>query len=240
MNSLYFSINSSDFSFGGQCIIARIRLTGKEMVLEQYEVGNFAVFAYLVGDEQAGKGLIIDPAGETEMLINEAKKFGIEITYIVNTHSHVDHIMGNAEMKRRTEAKIIIHEAEEQWLTHTPSSMLDMFGAQPSPPADITVREGDFITVGNVALRVIHTPGHSPGGMSLYGDGVVFTGDTLFVGSVGRTDFPYASWEQLEHSIRTRLYSLPGNTIVYPGHNYGVSPSSTIGDESLSNQFVRG
>jgi hydroxyacylglutathione hydrolase len=210
------------------------------MVLEQYEVGNFAVFAYLVGDEQAGKGLIIDPAGETEMLINEAKKFGIEITYIVNTHSHVDHIMGNAEMKRRTEAKIIIHEAEEQWLTHTPSSMLDMFGAQPSPPADITVREGDFITVGNVALRVIHTPGHSPGGMSLYGDGVVFTGDTLFVGSVGRTDFPYASWEQLEHSIRTRLYSLPGNTIVYPGHNYGVSPSSTIGDESLSNQFVRG
>jgi len=210
------------------------------MVLEQYEVGNFAVFAYLVGDEQAGKGLIIDPADETEMLINEAKKFGIEITYIVNTHSHVDHIMGNAEMKRRTGAKIIIHEAEEQWLTHTPSSMLDMFGATPSPPADMTVREGDSITVGNVALRVIHTPGHSPGGISLYGDGVVFTGDTLFVGSVGRTDFPYASWEQLEHSIRARLYSLPGDTIVYPGHNYGVSPSSTIGDELVSNQFVRG
>ncbi|MCK5553366.1 MAG: MBL fold metallo-hydrolase, partial [Deltaproteobacteria bacterium] len=110
------------------------------MVLGQYEVGSFAVFAYLVGDEETGKGLIIDPADETEMLIEEAKKFGIEITYIVNTHGHVDHIMGNAEMKRRTGAEIIIHEAEEEWLVHTPSYMLDMFRAQPSPPADITVK----------------------------------------------------------------------------------------------------
>ena len=213
---------------------------GGKMVLGQYEVGSFAVFAYLVGDEETGKGLIIDPADETEMLIEEAKKFGIEITYIVNTHGHVDHIMGNAEMKRRTGAEIIIHEAEEEWLVHTPSYMLDMFRAQPSPPADITVKDGDSITVGDIALEVIHTPGHSPGGISLHRDGVVFTGDTLFVGSVGRTDFPYASWEQLEHSIRTRLYTLPGNTVIYPGHNYGFSPSSTIDDEMLNNQFVRG
>ncbi len=203
-------------------------------------MGNFAVFAYLVGDEESGKGLIIDPADDAEMLINEAKKFSLKITYIVNTHSHVDHIMGNAEMKRRTEAKIIIHEAEEEWLLRTPPYMLDMFRAQPSPPADITVKDGDSIKVGGVSLRVIHTPGHSPGAISLYGDGVVFTGDTLFVGSVGRTDFPFASWEQLEHSIRTKLYVLPGNTIVYPGHNYGYSLSSTIGDEMLNNQFVRG
>ncbi len=215
-------------------------LKGGKMVLEQYEVGNFAVFAYLVGDKEAGKGLVIDPADETEMLIDEAKKLGLEVIYIVNTHSHVDHIMGNAEMKRRTGAKIIIHETEEEWLVHTPSYLLDMFGAQPSPPADITAKEDDSITVGSVVLRVIHTPGHSPGGMSLHGDGVVFTGDTLFVGSVGRTDFPYASWEQMEHSIRTKLYTLPGNTIVYPGHNYGLSPSSTIGDEMLNNQFVKG
>ena len=210
------------------------------MVLEQYEVGNFAVFAYLVGDAENGKGLIIDPADETEMLINEAEKFGLEITYIVNTHSHVDHIMGNAAMKRRTGAKIIVHEAEEEWMVHTPSHMLDMFGAEPSPPADMTVKEGDSITLGRASLRVIHTPGHSPGGISLHGDGVIFTGDTLFVGSVGRTDFPYASWEQLGHSIRTKLYTLPENTIVYPGHNYGFSPSSTIGEEMLNNQFVRG
>jgi glyoxylase-like metal-dependent hydrolase (beta-lactamase superfamily II) len=215
-------------------------LKGGKMVLEQYEVGNFAVFAYLVGDEEAGKGLVIDPADETEMLISKAEKFGLEITYIVNTHSHVDHIMGNAEMKRRTGAKIIVHEAEEEWLARTPSYMLDTFGAEPSPPADMTVKEGDSITVGRASLRVIHTPGHSPGGIGLHGDGVVFTGDTLFVGSVGRTDFPYASWEQLEHSIRTKLYGLPEHTIVYPGHNYGFSPSSTIGEEMVNNQFVRG
>jgi glyoxylase-like metal-dependent hydrolase (beta-lactamase superfamily II) len=211
-----------------------------KMVLKQFEVGSFAVFAYLVGDEETGKGLIIDPADETEMLIEEATKFGLEITSIVNTHGHVDHIMGNAEMKRRTGAEIIIHEAEEEWLLRTPPYMLDMFRAQPSPPADITVKDGDSITAGGVVLKVIHTPGHSPGGISLLWDGMVFTGDTLFVGAVGRTDFPYASWEQLEHSIRTRLYTLPGNTVVYPGHNYGVSPSSTLGDEMLNNQFVRG
>jgi len=212
---------------------------GEKMIVEQYEVGNFAVFAYLVGDEEAGKGLVIDPANEPERLLNEAKKFGLEIVYIVNTHSHVDHIMGNAEMKRRTGADIVIHEAEKEWIVHTPSYMLDMFGALPSPPADITVKEGDSVAVGNVSLKVIHTPGHSPGGISLHGDGMVFTGDTLFVGSVGRTDFPYASWEQLEHSIRTKLYTLPGNTIVYPGHNYGVSASSTIEHEMFNNQFVR-
>lgn len=213
---------------------------GGKMVLKQFEVGSFAVFAYLVGDEETGKGLIIDPADETEMLIEEANKFGLEITSIVNTHGHVDHIMGNAEMKRRTGAEIIIHEAEEEWLLRTPPYMLDMFRAQPSPPADITVKDGDSITAGGVVLKVIHTPGHSPGGISLHWDGMVFTGDTLFVGAVGRTDFAYASWEQLEDSIRTKLYTLPRNTVVYPGHNYGSSPSSTLGDEMLNNQFVRG
>jgi len=211
------------------------------MVLKQYEVGNFAVFCYLVGDEEIKEGLFIDPADNADKLIADAKTQGVnKIKYIVNTHSHVDHTMGNAEMVKKTGAKIIIHEEDAPFLTRTSSDLLMMFRAKPSPPADIQVKEGDIIQVGEVGLKVIHTPGHSPGGMSLYIKGKVFTGDSLFVGSVGRTDFPGSSWEVLEASIRNKLYVLPGDTIVYPGHNYGSTPSSTLLQEKRHNPFVRG
>jgi hydroxyacylglutathione hydrolase len=213
----------------------------KKMVVNQYEVGNFAVFCYLIGDEETKEGLFIDPADDVERLISEAKSHGVEkIKYIVNTHSHVDHIMGNKEMVKRTGAKVVIHEEEARYLVQTPADLLMMFRATPSPPADLLVKEGDVIQVGKVGLKVIHTPGHSPGGMSLYIDGMVFTGDTLFVGSVGRTDFPGSSWEAMETSIRKKLYVLPGDTIVFPGHNYGSTPTSTIQYERRHNPFVRG
>ena len=211
------------------------------MVVKQVEVGNFGIFCYLVGDEETGEGLFIDPADGADKLISEAKANGLKkIKYIVNTHCHVDHIMGNAEMAKKTGAKIVIHEEDAKYITQTPPDLLTMFRARPSPPADIPVKDGDFIQVGKVALKVIHTPGHSPGGMSLYLDGMVFTGDTLFVGSVGRTDFPGCSWEELEESIQKKLYVLPGDTVVYPGHNYGPTPTSTIQYEKRHNSFVRG
>ncbi len=211
------------------------------MIIKQYEVGNFAVFCYMIGDEEAKEGLFIDPADDADMLLSEAKSHGIhKIKYVVNTHSHVDHIMGNAAMVKKTGAKIVIHEKDAPLLTKTPSYLLDMFRATSSPTADIQVKDGEVIQVGNVGLKVLHTPGHSPGGMSLYVDGMVFTGDSLFVGSVGRTDFPGSSWEELETSIRKKLYVLPGETIVYPGHNYGPRPTSTIQFEKRNNPFVRG
>ncbi len=211
------------------------------MVFKQVEVGNFAVFCYLIGDEETKEALFIDPADDTDVLISEAKSKGLnKIKYIINTHSHVDHIMGNAEMVKKTGAKIIIHEEDAMHLTRTPTDLLTMFRAKPSPPADILVKEGDLIQVGNLSLKVIHTPGHSPGGMSLYMDGMVFTGDSLFVGSVGRTDFPGSSWEVLEASIQKKLYVLPGDTMVLPGHNYGTTPTSTIQYEKRNNAFVRG
>jgi hydroxyacylglutathione hydrolase len=211
------------------------------MFVKQYEVGNFAVFCYLIGDEETKEGLFIDPADDADRLISEAKSKGIhKIKYIVNTHSHVDHIMGNAEIVKKTKAEIIIHEEEAGYLVQIPSYLLEMFSATPSPPADILVREGDVIQIGEVKLKVIHTPGHSPGGISLYMDGMVFTGDSLFVGSVGRTDFPSSSWEVLEASIRKKLYALPGDTVVFPGHNYGPTPTSTIQYERRHNPFVRG
>jgi hydroxyacylglutathione hydrolase len=210
------------------------------VIIRQIEVGNFSIFSYLVADEHAKEGLFIDPSDDHELLLKEAKAHDLTIKYIVNTHCHIDHSMGNREMVRRTGAQIIIHEADAAGLLDTPPDILNMFGAAEPPPADILVSDGDLIQVGKVALKVIHTPGHTPGGMCLYIDGMVFTGDTLFAGSVGRTDFPGGSYEDLERSIRTKLYTLPGETVVFPGHNYGMRPTSTIQQERRSNAVVRG
>jgi glyoxylase-like metal-dependent hydrolase (beta-lactamase superfamily II) len=209
------------------------------MFIQQIEVGRFSVFAYLLGEDAGGEGLVIDPADEVDEIIALAKSKKIAIKNILNTHAHVDHIMGNEEMKRKTGAKIIIHEDDAPLLTQTPRSMLAMFGGRPSPPADQTVKDGEIIRAGEVSLKVLHTPGHSPGGMCLYGEGVVFTGDTLFVGGLGRTDLPGGSWEVMLNSIRTKLLTLPDETIVYPGHNYGPSPKSTVKNERLYNPFLK-
>ena len=144
------------------------------MLIRQFEVGNMSIFSYLIGDELAKECLFIDPADEHDTLLAEAESKGLTIKYIVNTHSHIDHVMGNKEMVRRTGAKIVIHEADAPGLADTPQNLLDMFGAEPSPPADILVSDGDVIKVGNIGLKVIHTPGHTPGGMCLGAWGAVF------------------------------------------------------------------
>jgi len=210
------------------------------VIIRQIEVGNFSIFSYLIGDEQARECLFIDPSGDHDLLLKEARAHKLSVKYIVNTHSHIDHTMGNREMVRRTGAKIVIHKADAAGLFDTPRDILEMFGAELPPPADILVSDGGLIQVGSVALQVIHTPGHTPGGMCLYIEGMVFTGDTLFVGSVGRTDFPGGSYAELEQSVRAKLYTLPGDTVVFPGHNYGMTPTSTIQHERRTNAVIRG
>ena len=213
--------------------------TGGIMFIEQRQVGQMAVFAYLVGDEESGEALVIDPAEETDGLIQAAEKKKARIRYIVNTHGHVDHTGGNAEMKEKTGATIILHEDDADMLISTPAAMLRLFGAKQSPPADRTVRDGDLIEVGDVRLRVIHTPGHSPGSMVLFVDGYAFTGDTLFVEAVGRSDMPGGSGEVMFDSIQRKICILPDETVVLPGHNYGSMPTSTIGHEKKFNPFLR-
>jgi glyoxylase-like metal-dependent hydrolase (beta-lactamase superfamily II) len=133
-----------------------------------------------------------------------------------------------------------MHEMDDEMFSSPQAhAHASQFGFTPSPPADITVKDGDAIVVGDVSLEVIHTPGHSPGGICLLGDGNLFTGDTLFVGGIGRTDLPGASMGQFMASIKERLLSLPGDTIVWPGHDYGFKPSSTIEEEKKSNPWLR-
>jgi glyoxylase-like metal-dependent hydrolase (beta-lactamase superfamily II) len=209
------------------------------MFLKQMQVGNMAVFAYLLGDPATGEALVIDPAADIDGIIAQANKNNLKIKYIVNTHGHVDHISGNTDMKEKTGAQIVIHESDADMLTSTPAMVLRMFGAKQSPTADRTVRDADIISVGGVSLEVLHTPGHSPGSMSLYTEGYVFTGDTLFVGGVGRTDLPGGSGQVMARSIQQKLCTLPDDTKVMPGHNYGGAPTSTIGREKTSNPFLR-
>jgi hydroxyacylglutathione hydrolase len=204
------------------------------MIIEQIQVGGFAIFCYFLGDEESGEGIVIDPGGPAEPLLESAKASGIaKIKLIVNTHSHVDHIAGNKFMQDATGAPIAIHEAEANDLEHPNMAMLMMFNAKPSPPPSVLLKEGDKITFGKQSVQVIHTPGHTTGGICLYWPGYVITGDTLFVSGVGRTDLPGGSYQVLEDSIVNKLFKLPDDTIVLPGHNYGATPTSTIARERM-------
>jgi len=200
-----------------------------------------ANFCYLVGDESLKTCALIDPAFETDRILAEAGGLGYRVTHIINTHGHSDHTAGNEAIKTATGAKLLIHEVDANRLgkvVHKTFSRI--LGGKGSPAPDVLLNDNDLIQIGDgTNLRVIHTPGHTPGSICLYSDGHIFTGDTLFVGAVGRTDLPGGSSKQLRTSIQEKIYTLPGSTIVWPGHDYGPYPSSTIEQEKHTNPFTR-
>ncbi len=210
------------------------------MDVEQIKVGYMEVFCYLVSCPETKEALVIDPAGDEERIVEKIRKKGLDLKYIVNTHGHADHTCGNQKMKELTGAKIVMHEEDDR-IFNSPEGQLmaKQMGFALSPHADVFVKDGDEIAVGSVSLKVIHSPGHSPGGICLLGDGNLFTGDTLFVGAIGRTDLPGASLTRFMQSINERLLTLPGETVVWPGHDYGNRPSSTIDIEVKTNPWLR-
>jgi hydroxyacylglutathione hydrolase len=208
------------------------------MMIKQMPVGQMAVFCYIVGCEETLECVLIDPAGSEEQVLRVLSRKKLQPRYIINTHGHPDHTCGNQLIQEKTGAKIVMHEADAR-LFDTPAAriMARQMGFRPSPPVDWQVRDGDLISLGRETLQVIHTPGHTPGSICLYGRGNLFTGDTLFVGAAGRTDLPGGSLEILLQSFREKIMTLPDDTVIRPGHDYGDRPTSTVGREKKTNPY---
>ncbi len=207
------------------------------MIIKQIIVGSMSVCCYVIGCSETKVGAVVDPGGSEEKIMAAVRDEGLQIKYIINTHGHPDHVCGNGRLKEATGALIVMHEADAKFFAQDDTKQyFSMLGLPESPPPDKLVKDGDILKMGQIKLEVIFTPGHTPGGICLYNSPNVFTGDTLFVGGVGRTDFPGGSPELLQRSIHERLLSLPDDTIVWPGHGYG-GDSSTIGTEKRANPF---
>ena len=204
------------------------------MLMKSLVVGPLQVNCFVIADEKTGESMVIDPGDEPDRIIDVIKGNGLKVKYIICTHAHFDHVGGITELKDETDAKIVIHQ-EERELYNSAMDQAAFWGYElaPLPEPDMFVKEGDKIEIGHLSFEVFHSPGHSPGGISLYGEGVVFTGDTLFAGSVGRTDFYGGDINKLKKSF-LRLMSLPPDTKVFCGHG----PASNISREKASNFFM--
>jgi len=199
-------------------------------------VGPLFSNCYIVWDEDTKQGVIIDPGDDADVILKSVEKLGIKIIYILATHGHFDHVGAVAPLKRQLKAEFLAHK-DDFFFIEDGENAARRWGVdiEQPPKPDRFLKDGDKIKIGKFHLEVIHTPGHSPGGISFLYDKMLFGGDTLFQGSIGRTDFRKGSFEDLSNAIKTRLYTLPDDTIVYTGHG----PITTIGDEKRYNAFVR-
>ena len=205
------------------------------MIIKSLPVGPLYTNCFVLGCEDTKEAVVIDPGGDSDKILMALADEKLTLKYIINTHGHFDHVSANRDLKQVTGAELIIHAADAPMLTGL-SEMAAAFGlsCDNSPPPDRTVDEGDVIAVGKIEMKVLHTPGHSPGGISLVSGDKVFVGDTLFAGSIGRTDFPGGDFDTLISVIRNKLFPLGDKVTVYCGHG----PETTIGMEKRSNPFA--
>ena len=211
------------------------------MIIKQLQLGADKVFCYLLACEESREAVVIDPCGDEEKILALIHELQLKPLFIVNTHCHPDHTCGNKVIKKATQAQIIRHKADELLLQDPAAKeYFNRHGFTPSPPADRIVLDGDQLVFGNYNLRIIHTPGHSPGSICLYADGNLFTGDSLFVGAAGRVDLPGGDFTTLLESLLSKIAVLPDETIIWPGHDYGDSITSTVGREKKENPYMGG
>lgn len=207
-----------------------------DMLLHPFVTGPLETNTYLLADRDAGEALVIDPGGDPAEILAFLVKERLTCRLIVNTHGHFDHISGNGALKMATGAALLIHQGDVPMLgeavTH---ARLFLMHAENSPPPDLFLVDQGEVRLGSVLLRVLHTPGHSPGGVTLVAPGVAFCGDLVFHGSVGRTDLPGGSEKTLLDSIRRHILTLPDDTVLYPGHG----PETTVGLEKKQNPFFK-
>ena len=205
------------------------------MKILKFTTGNFEVNSYLVHPEDSPEAILIDAGEDPQPILKEIDRFHLKLRYLVNTHGHADHVAGNRQIIEQTNAALLIHELDVPFLSNPMLNLSTFVGMKViSPPADRILKDGDVIILANLSFRVLHTPGHTPGHITLLCNHHAFVGDVIFEGSIGRTDFPGSSSEQLIETIRNRIYTLPDNTILYPGHG----STTRVGTEKYSNPFV--
>jgi len=205
------------------------------MLIKKLTVGPIMANCFIVGCDQTREAAVIDPGDEADRILLTLAEAKLTVTHIINTHGHFDHVGANRRMKQATGAPILIHALDAPMLRMLSRSAAAWgMSAENSPPPDRMIDEGDTISFGTIMFTVIHTPGHTPGGVSLHADGYLFVGDTLFAGSVGRTDFPGGSFDALKSSIQQKLFRLGDEVQVFTGHG----PETTIGEEKRHNPFV--
>jgi hydroxyacylglutathione hydrolase len=206
------------------------------MILSTVHVGITQTNCYVVGCEETREGAVIDPGGHPGRILEAIEANGLTIRYVLNTHCHFDHMGANAEVVAATGAPLALHPAELPVLEAQGGAAWFGVAVSESPPPDVELEDGQVLEVGTLRFRVLHTPGHSPGGVTFYlaEEGVAFDGDVLFAGGVGRTDLPGGDYETLMRSIREVLFSLPDETVLYPGH----MSRTTVGREKAHNPWL--
>jgi hydroxyacylglutathione hydrolase len=206
------------------------------MILDTVQVNITQTNCYIVGCEETREGVIIDPGGHPGRILRALEESGLGARYILNTHCHFDHMQANAEIVVATGASLALHPAELPLLRAKGGASLFGMPGEESPPPDIELENGQVLKVGTLRFQVLHTPGHSPGGVTFYlaEEGMAFDGDVLFAGGVGRTDLPGGNWDALMRSIREVLFTLPDETVLYPGHG----PETTVGQEKAHNPWL--